>query len=113
MAHIFSISYDPILLQTRELLLQQLGHTVTSAEGFAEARQYCGLLDRSFDLVVLGHSIPHEDKRAIIRECLKNCSCPVLALLRTNEPPVEEATRSVSTEPREFLAAVDELLAGP
>ncbi|HEV2278135.1 MAG TPA: hypothetical protein VGS02_08160 [Acidobacteriaceae bacterium] len=112
MAHIFSISYDPILLQTRELLLQQMGHTVTSAEGFAEARRYCGLLDRSFDLVVLGHSIPHEDKRAIIRECLKNCSCPVLALLRTNEPPVQEATRSVSTEPREFLAAVDELLAG-
>lgn len=35
----------------------------------------------------------------------------VLALLRTNEPPVEEAARSVSTEPREFLAAVDELLA--
>lgn len=110
MAHIFSISYDPILLQTRELLLQQMGHTVTSAEGFAEARRYCSLVDRSFDLVVLGHSIPHEDKRAIIRECLKNCSCAVLALLRTNEPPVEEATRSVSTEPREFLAAVDELL---
>ncbi|HLJ78747.1 MAG TPA: hypothetical protein VKT75_15105 [Acidobacteriaceae bacterium] len=37
MARILSISYDPVLLRTRELLLQQMGHDVTSAEGFAEA----------------------------------------------------------------------------
>ena len=32
MAHILSVSYDSTLLMTRELLLQQMGHTVTSVE---------------------------------------------------------------------------------
>ena len=111
MARILSISYDPVLLRTRELLLQQMGHDVTSAEGFAEASRLCGEADGTFDLIVMGHSIPHEDKRMMIRQCRLTCTCPVLALLRSNEPPVEEATRSVdSAEPRAFVTAIGELL---
>lgn len=111
MARIFSISYDPTLLRTRELLLEQMGHTVASAEGFAEAFAVCEREAGGFDLMVLGHSIPHEDKRAIIMRCLQSCQCPVLALTRVNERVVEEATRSVdASETREFLEAVQELL---
>ena len=86
MARILSISYDPALLRTRELLLQRMGHRVTSAEGFAQAVEWCDKAAGSFDLVVLGHSIPHEDKRAIIRRCNQTCPCPVLALTIVNEP---------------------------
>lgn len=112
MARIFSISYDPTLLRTRELLLEQMGHTVASAEGFADAFAVCEReAAGGFDLMVLGHSIPHEGKRAIIRRCLQSCQCPVLALTRVNERVVEEATRSVdASETREFLEAVQELL---
>ncbi|HEV2277285.1 MAG TPA: hypothetical protein VGS02_03845 [Acidobacteriaceae bacterium] len=113
MARIFSISYDPTLLRTRELLLEQMGHTVASAEGFAEAFAICEREPGGFDLMVLGHSIPHQDKRAIIRRCLQSCHCPVLALTRVNEELVEEASRSVdASDTREFVAAVEELLPG-
>ena len=113
MARIFSISYDPTLLRTRELLLEHMGHTVASAEGFAEAFAVCDREAGGFDLMVLGHSIPHEDKRAIIRRCLETCHCPVLALTRVNEELVEEATRSVdAADTRRFVEAVEELLAG-
>lgn len=111
MARILSISYDPVLLRTRELLLLQIGHSVSSAEGFAEAYRLCGGAEGKFDLIVIGHSIPHEDKRIIIRQCRLTCSCPVLALLRSNEQPLDEATRSVdSAEPRALMAAIDDLL---
>ncbi len=37
MATILSVSYDGSLLLTRQLLLQQMGHEVFSAEGFSRA----------------------------------------------------------------------------
>jgi len=112
MARIFSISYDPMLLRTRELLLRQMGHHVTSAEGFAEAFGVCEEQpSASFDLMILGHSIPHEDKRAIIRRLGQICRCPVLALTRINEQAVPEADRSVDPlDAVAFVAAVEELL---
>ena len=111
MARIFSISYDSMLLRTRELLLQQMGHTVTSAEGFAEAFELCDQQPGTFDLMILGHSIPHEDKRAIIRRCGQTCRCSVLALTKTNEQSVPEADRSVDpSNTQEFVAAIHDLL---
>lgn len=91
MARIFSISYDPTLLRTRELLLKQMGHSVTSAEGFSQAFDVCDREPGTFDLMILGHSIPHEDKRAIIKRCGQTCRCPILALTRINEQAVPEA----------------------
>jgi CheY-like chemotaxis protein len=112
MARIFLISYDPALARTRELLLRRMGHHVTSAEGFAEAFRVCEEQPSpSFDLMILGHSIPHEDKRAIIKRLAQICPCPVLALTRTNEESVAEADRSVDPmDAVAFLAAVEELL---
>lgn len=112
MAHILSISYDPVLLKTRELLLVSMGHQVTSVEGFAQTVQTCERGEASFDLVVMGHSIPHLDKQAMVRECQKTCCCPVLALLRSNEPPLEEAARCVDPgDPGALVKAIQELLA--
>ena len=76
MAHILSVSYDPTLLMTRELLLQQLGHTVTSVEGFARAFAACESGTR-VDLLILGHSIPHDDKVAIVTKARHTCNCPI------------------------------------
>lgn len=113
MAHILSISYDANLLLTRELLLVQMGHIVVSAEGFAKAYRACESCESKgdhFDLVILGHSIPHEDKEEIVKRCTKACSCPVLALLRPNEFEVKGAARSVdSNDPAAFMTAVREI----
>lgn len=111
MAKILSISYDHRLLRTRELLLQRMGHSVTSVEGFAQAVESCDQGPAALDLVVVGHSIPHEDKRAIISHCRQTCRCPVLALTLVNEPPVTEAARSIDpSDTGAFVAAVHELL---
>jgi len=109
MAHILSVSYDPTLLMTRELLLQQMGHTVTSVEGFARAFAACES-GTKFDLLILGHYIPHDDKAAIIAKVKKTCNCPVLALLRPNESPLPSAESSIdSSEPRALMQAVREM----
>lgn len=112
MALVLSISYDSELLKTRQLMLRQIGVTVDSVVGFANARQICKSAKlKEFDLIGICHSVVHDDKRQLIRECLGTCSCPVLALLRQHEPPVDEATRSVcSDEPGKFIGAVRELL---
>ena len=109
MAHILSISYNAALLATRELLLKQMGHSVASAEGFAQARRICGLGES--DLIILGHTIPHDDKEELIKECTRACSCPILALLRPNEHEVKGATRTVdSSDPKAFIDTVREML---
>lgn len=110
MAHILSVSYDSTLLMTRELLLQQMGHTVTSVEGFARAFAACDS-GTKFDLLILGHSIPHDDKAAILVKTKNTCRCPVLALLRPNEAPLPNAERSIdSSEPQAFMDAVRDIV---
>ncbi|HET9183496.1 MAG TPA: hypothetical protein VFP59_15275 [Candidatus Angelobacter sp.] len=111
MASILSISYDAHLLLTRELLLQQLGHKVVSSEGFAQAYEECSREDAKFDLIILGHSIPRKDKEAIIAHCSAACNCPVLALLRPHQPPIEGATLSIeSDDPAAFMNGIRKLL---
>lgn len=96
-------------MMTRALLLEQMGHMVVSAEGFAQAFRACEKGD--YDLLILGHSIPFDDKVALIEEAKHRCPCPVLALLRFNESPVPNAERSIdSAEPRAFIEAVREML---
>ena len=90
---ILSISYDLTLLQTREIMLNQAGYEVVSAEGFAEAIEHCS---GNFDLIIVGHSIPQKDKRAIIGELHRQgCNAPVLSLLRSGEHRIPEAARAI------------------
>ena len=109
-SRILSVSYDPTLLATRRLLLQTRGYEVTSAEGFAEAIEVCNR--NHFDLVIMGHSIPQKDKRAIVAELRKHgCEAPVLSLLRVNETPIPEATHGVDPRnPQEMLDVVESIV---
>ena len=105
MQRILSISYDQALLQTRALLLSREGFEVESAVGFTAAIQACK--KGTFDLVILGHSIPSEDKSAIVKQLKEVCVTPILALQRSNEPPVTAAEYNLdSSDPRRFLRYV-------
>jgi DNA-binding response OmpR family regulator len=107
---ILSISYDRSLLWTRQLLLEQLGYEVVSAEGFAQAWDTADDKN-SFDLIILGHSIPPKDKAAIVQHMRTSSSAPILALLRPHESPVPEAARSIDAgDPGGFLNSVREML---
>ena len=66
---------------------------------------------REYDLLIIGHSIPPSDKKAIIAKMLKHCRAPVLALLRVNESKLDGATESVhANRPDLLVAAVERLV---
>jgi DNA-binding response OmpR family regulator len=110
MARILSISYSSALLRTRQLVLESKGYTVTSALGFTEAIEYCRTAD--YDLVIMGHSIPHRDKEQIIKELRNVCSTPVLALRKPNEEPFKIADYDLDAfNPDGFVEFVKEILA--
>src|SRR5689334_5938113 len=98
MARILSVSYDPSLLKTRQLILEQQGHQVVSALGFTEAMRQCQSSD-GFNLFILGHSIPHADKEALIAAFRVRCPAPVVALSNASEHHVTSADFEVEPEP--------------
>jgi DNA-binding NtrC family response regulator len=109
-SRILSISYDPSLLFTRQAMLELAGYDVVSAEGFADAIEHCS---GHFDLIILGHSIPQKDKRAIVAELHeRGCNAPLLSLLRHGEHKIPEATRAADPQDVEgLLHTVKEMVA--
>ena len=106
MPRILSVSYDATLLTTRQLLLEKEGYEVMSAEGFAAALELSD--GRHFDLIIMGHSIPQKDKRAIVVELRKHgCNAPILSLLRLHEHPIPEAAYAADPgDPKRMLETV-------
>src|SRR5690348_17087705 len=106
MARILSVSYDVSLLHTRQLILQQPGHDVISAFGFAYALKH-GNFIQSFDIFILGHSMPTDDKEALISDFRKHCpGGAVIALRRNGERPVIGADYEIEPEPKEIVDVV-------
>jgi DNA-binding response OmpR family regulator len=90
-------------------MLSRAGFEVESAVGFITAIEACK--QTTFDLVILGHSIPTKDKSAIIRQLKEVCVTPILALQRSNEPQVASADYNLdSGNPDRFLAYVKEII---
>ena len=109
MARILSISYNPSLLHTRQLVLESRGYKVTSALGFTEAVRHCKTGDH--DLVIIGHSIPVSDKQQMIKELRNVCTTPVLALRKPNEEPLKIADYNLDyLNTDRFVEFVKELL---
>jgi len=89
-------------------MLQQAGYEVVSCEGFADAIDSC---NPEFDLIIMGHSIPQRDKRAIIAELRKHgCTAPVVSLLRHGEVPIAEAAHGIDPSPEYLLETVKMML---
>ena len=111
MANILSVSYDEALLTTRQQILEKRGHSVTSASGLEGALQLCDS-NTEFDLFIVGHSIPHEQKETLIEHfTAKRPAARVIALKRIGEQQVQGATLLVEPNPTEILSAVRKLSA--
>ncbi len=106
--NILSVSYDPSLLATRRMLLEQRGFHVTSALGFTQSIAHCNTPD--FDLFILGHSIPVSDKQELIKTFRRNNSAPILSLERRGEEKVPCDFHASPDEPEDFLATVEKIL---
>lgn len=112
MVSILSVSYDQVLLTTRQQVLQTKGYAVTSVRGMSAALKACSN-GASFDLLILGHSIPHAEKQTIIEAFRANRpEGPVIALKRHGEKPVRDADLEIEPNPPELLEAVAKLISG-
>jgi DNA-binding response OmpR family regulator len=106
---ILSISYDELLLITRQLLLEDAGFKVTSALGFVSGLQECSA--GKFDLVIIGHSIPRTEKQSLLQAVRHNCDAPVLLLCKPTEDALLDVDYSIdSIEPDSVLKAVRQIL---
>ena len=60
---VLAVGYDPVLLKTRGQVLQSEGYTVVSVRSLKRA--ITQFAEGDFDLVVLCHSIPQEDRQRL------------------------------------------------
>lgn len=107
---ILSVSYDLSLLETRKMLLEQKGYSVENAFGFTKSLAFCHA--GGFDLFILGHSIPHDDKLALIQSFRAHCPAPILSLERHGEHYVPCDYHASPDDPAKFLETIDNILAG-
>jgi DNA-binding response OmpR family regulator len=101
-----------MLLKTRSMLLKGEGYRVVSATGFEQAVTKCKI--GAFDLLILGHTVPAEDKRALVKIFREHCPAPVLVLRRLGQAAIADAEyQSLSDSPQRLLDLVKQILSGP
>jgi len=88
-AKILSVTYDLSLATTREMLFSSAGFKVSSVFTVGQAIERCAA--EEFDLVIVGHSIPLDERKWLLKEVRGSCATPVLALRRAGEPPLTDA----------------------
>ena len=102
------VSWNEALAKSRELLLRSLGVAVVSGVYEREARSAC---QKDADLLVLGHSVPKDQKRLLIEVFRQHSSAPVLSLLQSGDSKLPEATFAVGADkPEEVLRMVRQIL---
>jgi DNA-binding response OmpR family regulator len=107
---ILSVTYDPSLATTREMLFSSIGLHVTSALTLEDAIGLCQ--NKSFDLIVVGHSIPIDRRQLMVKGLRRCCDAPILALYRPVEPslPGADYTFDSTQSPVALLAAITNIL---
>ena len=110
---IHSLSYDGSLARTREMLFLGAGFQVSTFMNTALAVQACQR--ESFDLIVVGHSIPLSERKSLINEVRGLCGTPILAMLRHGEAPLAGADYffDSSQNPAYLLEMVIHILGRP
>jgi DNA-binding NtrC family response regulator len=108
-ARILSASYDEALRRTRQLLLKAQGYEVISTDRLESTLEQCKL--GGFDLFVLGHSIPEEDKQKMVEAFRQHCSAPIISLLRhPAEGIVDTADYHIEPDPEPLLKVIADLV---
>jgi DNA-binding NtrC family response regulator len=110
-ARILSVSYDEILLRTREMLLRSQGYDVVSALGYADAQECCQ--EGGFDVFVLGHSIAYAEKQKLVETFRLVCPAPIISLRRnTGDQLVDGADYHIEPDPEPLMQLVARITSG-
>jgi DNA-binding response OmpR family regulator len=106
---ILSVSYDELLLQMRRMILENAGYDVVSAHGLKKSLEECK--KGGFDLFILGHSIPNQDKRQMVETFRRKCPSPIISLTRgASEQRVDGADYHIDPDPELMLKLIAETI---
>lgn len=106
---ILNVGYDPTLLETRTLVLRAAGYTVESASSVDDAMQR--IRAAHFDLVVLCHSMPEQERQRLIWLIRENSSAtPVIFVSARAASADRFADLTVDNSPTGLVSAVEQLL---
>ncbi len=108
-AKILSVSYDKTLLGMRHMILENSGYAVVSVHGLASGLEHCR--KGGFDLFVLGHSIPDEEKQQLVNVFRQTCPSPIISLRRgASEPMVDGADFHIEPDAEPLLELVAQII---
>jgi len=116
MALVLCTGVDPVLLKTRELILQNAGHRVITAMDESAIAMACG--QHAFEVAVIGQTAPESVKRRIMTLIRTNCpAARVLELYRFSTGKILEdadAWLEVPSDlPQELAERVNAMAAKP
>jgi CheY-like chemotaxis protein len=114
MALVLCTGVDPVLMKTRQLILENAGHTVVPASGEHEIKAVCGA--QKFDVAVIGQSISSKGKARVLD--LVREHCPQARILELTPEYASKALADADawlrmpSEPEELVNAVNSLASG-
>jgi DNA-binding NtrC family response regulator len=104
-ARILSLSYDDVLLRTRNMLLEREGYKVVSASNLETGIAACE--SGPFDVFVLGHSIPIADKQEMVQAFRRRCPGVIISLRRgLGDELVVGADFHIDPDPEQLLSRI-------
>ena len=105
LVHILAVGWDPMVLSSRCSILRHAGYIVESASSSDEVNERLSGAD--FDLMLLCHSIPVQDRDRLIRTVRsKNSRIPIyLVASAWNEYEAGLVDGILSSRPEELLKA--------
>src|SRR4051812_18923989 len=87
MALVLCTGVNPVLMKTRQLILENAGHTVVPAADELEIKAVCG--KHTFDVAVIGQAIPRMAKVRVLD--LVREHCPEARILELTLPYASKA----------------------
>lgn len=110
---ILSVSFGEEVLPTRLTALSRNEYRIISAISLDDARARCH--EPHLHLLILGHTVPHLQKLALIKSFRKlHPNAPVVSLRVAGQPMVEAAEyNAVADDPGELAAVISTIFKGP
>ena len=106
---VLAVGRDPVLLETRSQVLQAAGYTVIPERSLKKA--VARFREEDFDLVLLCHSIPAQDRERLTRLLREHTSrTPIVSVSCSVSALDSFADATLGNEPEELILGLRELL---
>src|SRR5690348_5277501 len=96
-------------LLSRAGLMRRDGYEVVSRSDLATSLEECK--QSTFDVFILGHSIPREEKQKVVKAFRETCQAPIISLRRgIGDGPVDGADFHIDPDPEPLLNTIADVI---